>query len=84
MLYNMASHHNSITHINKAQRAIIAFITNRGHMTQHSEQSSNKWKHYMSEYRHLQMKKAKEPDYLQYPIKIVDEVQATCRSPREH
>ena len=70
--------------MDKAQRAIIAFITNKGHMTQHSEQSSNKRKHYMSEYRHLQMKKAEEElDYLQHPIKIVAEVQATCRSPSE-
>ena len=45
-------------------------------MTQHSEQSSNKRKHYMSEYRHLQMKKAEEPNYLQHPIKIIAEVQA--------
>ena len=35
----------------------------------------------MSEYRQLQMKTAEEPDYLQHPIKIVAEVQATCRSP---
>ena len=37
----------------------------------------------MSEYRHLQMKKAEEPDNLQHPIKIVAEVLATSRSPRE-
>ena len=37
----------------------------------------------MSEYRHLQMKKAEEPDYLQHPIKIVAEVQATRRSPQD-
>ena len=30
------------------------------------------------------MKKAEEPDYLQHPIKIIAEVQATRRSPREH
>ena len=52
-------------------------------MTQHSEQTSNKRKHYMSEYRHLQMKKAEEPDYLRRLIKIVAEVQATCRSPQD-
>ena len=80
----MASQHNSTTHIDKGRRAIKAFITNRGHMTQQSEQSSNKRKHYMSGYRHLQMKKAEEPDYLQRPIKIVAEVEATRRSPREH
>ena len=34
----------------------------------------------MFEYTHLQMKKAEEPDYLQHPIKIVAEVQATRRS----
>ena len=80
----MASQHNSTTHINKAQRAIIAFIANRGHRTHHTEHTSNKRKHYMSGYRHLQMKNAEEPDYLQHPIKIVVEVQATRRSPREH
>ena len=80
----MASQHNSTTHIDKAQRAIIAFIANRGHKTHHTEHTSNKRKHYMSGYRHLQMKKAEEPDYLQHPIKIVAEVLATSRSPREH
>jgi hypothetical protein len=83
-LYNMALQHNSTTHIDKAQRAIITFIANRGHKTHHTEHTSNKRKHYMSGYRHLQMKKAEEPDYLQRPIKIVAEVQATRRSPREH
>ena len=44
-------------------------------MTHHSEHTSNKQKHYMSEYRHLQMEKVEELDYLQHPIKIVAEVQ---------
>ena len=35
----------------------------------------------MSEYRQLQKEKAEVPDYLQPPIKIVAEVQATRRSP---
>ena len=52
-------------------------------MAQHLEQTSNKRKHYISEYRHLQMKKAEEPDYLQHPIKIVAEVQATRGSPQD-
>ena len=76
----MASQHNSTTHIDKAQRAIIAFIANRGHRTHHTEHTSNKRKHYMSGYRHLQKKKAEEPDYLQHPIKIIAEVQAMSKS----
>ena len=56
-------------------------ITNMGLATQHSEHTSNKRKHNMSEYRHLQKKKTEEPDYLQHSSKNVAEVQATCRSP---
>ena len=37
----------------------------------------------MSEYIHLQMEKAEEPDYLHHPVKIIAEVQATCRSPQD-
>ena len=37
-------------------------ITNMGLTTQHSEHTSNRWKHNMSEYRQLQMKKAEKPD----------------------
>ena len=44
-------------------------ITNMGLMTPHTEHTSNKHmrKLNMSEYRHLQMKKAKKPDYLPDP-----------------
>ena len=79
----MASQHNA-THIDKGPEEPHSINTNRGHMTHNSEHTSNKRKHYMSEYRQLQMKKAEEPDYLQHLMKIVAEVQATCRSPREH
>ena len=46
-------------------------ITNMGLMTQHTEHTSIKHirKLNMSEYRHLQMKKAEKPDYLQDPPK---------------
>ena len=46
-------------------------ITNMGLMTQHSEHTSIKHmqKLNMSEYRHLQMKKAEKPNYLQDPPK---------------
>ena len=37
-------------------------ITNMGLMTQHSEHTSNKRKHYMSEYRQLQKEKSKKPN----------------------
>ena len=82
--YNMASQHNSTTQSIYSIGCEERDITNMGLMTQHSEQTSNKQKHYMSEYRHLQMKKAEEPDYRQCPIKIVAEVQGTRQSPREH
>ena len=44
-------------------------ITSMGLMTQHTEHTSNKHmrKLNMSEYRHLQMKKAEKPDYLLDP-----------------
>ena len=79
----MASQHNSTTHIDKAQRANIAFIANRGHMTHHTEHTSSKRKHYRSGYRYLQKKKAEEPDYLQHSIKIIAVVRANCQSPRK-
>ena len=76
--YNMASQHDSTTQVFYSLGSEERDITNMGIMTQHTEHTSNKRKHYMSGYRHLQMKKAEEPDYLQHPIKIVAEVQATC------
>ena len=67
--YNMASQHNSTTHIDKGSEE--PDITNMGPMTQHTEHTSNKHKQKLnlSEYRQLQMKKAEEPDYLQDPPK---------------
>ena len=82
--YNMASQQDSMKQSIYSLGSEEPDIRNMGLMTQHSEHTSNKRKHNMFEYRHLQMKKAEEPDYLQHPIKIVAEVQATCRSPREH
>ena len=53
-------------------------ITNTGLMTQHTEHTSNKHmrKLNLSEYRQLQKKKAKKPDYLQVPprYKIIAKV----------
>ena len=77
----MASQHNSTTHIDKAQGAIIAFIANRGHKTHHTEHTSNQ-----AEALHVWVQpsineKGWKPDYLQHPIKIVAEVLATSRSP---
>ena len=62
----MASQHNA-THIDKGSEEPHSINTNKGHMTHHSEHTSNKRKHYMSEYRHLQMEKAEKPDYLPDP-----------------
>ena len=67
--YNMGSQQNSTT------QSIYSFgseepdITNMGLMTQHSSHTSNKHmqKLNMSEYIHLQMEKAKKPDYLPDP-----------------
>ena len=70
----MASQQNSTTQSIHSLGSDEPSITNRDLMTQHTEHTSNKRKHYMSGYRHLQMKKAEEPDYLQHPIKIVAEV----------
>ena len=62
----MASQHNSTTQSIYSLGSEERDITNMGLMTQQSEHTSqsNKRKHYMSGYRHLQMKKAEEPDYL--------------------
>ena len=65
----MASQHNSTT------QSIYSFgseerdMTNMGLMTQHTEHTSIKHmrKLNLSEYRQLQMKKAKKPDYLPDP-----------------
>ena len=82
-MYNMASQHNSTTDTDKGPEEPHSIQYKQG-THDPSFRAYKQRKHYMYEYRHLQMKKAKEPDYLQHPIKIVAEVQATCRSPRKH
>ena len=67
--YNMASQHDSTTQVFYSIGSEERDITIMGLMTQHSEHTNNKhmWKLNMSEYIHLQMKKAEEPDYLADP-----------------
>ena len=67
--YNMASQQNSTTQSIYSLGSKEPDIRNMGLMTQHSSHTSNKhmWKLILSEYRQLQMKKAKKPDYLQDP-----------------
>ena len=62
----MASQQNSTTQSIYSLGSEEPSITNMGLMTQHTEHTSNKHmrKLNMSEYRHLQMEKAKKPDYL--------------------
>ena len=64
----MASQHNSMTQ-SFIKLSEEPSITNMGLMTQHTEHTSNKHmrKLNLSEYRQLQMKKAKKPDYLPDP-----------------
>ena len=67
--YNMASQHDSTTQVIYSIGSEERDITNMGLMTQHSEHTShtiiqaNSGSN-LSEYRHLQMKKAEKPDYL--------------------
>ena len=65
----MASQQNSTTQSIYSLGSEEPSITNMGLMTQHSSHTSNKHmrKLNMSEYRHLQMKKAEKPDYLPDP-----------------
>ena len=65
----MASQHNSTTQSSYSIGSEERDNTNMGHSTQHSEHTNNKHmrKLNMSEYRHLQMKKAEKPDYLPDP-----------------
>ena len=72
--YNMASQQNSTTQSIYSIGSKEPDTTNMGHMTQHTEHTSNKhmWKLNLSEYRQLQMKKAEKPDYLQDPPKGID------------
>ena len=77
--YNMASQQDSMKQSIYSLGSEEPDITNMRLMTQHTEHTSNTQKHNMSEYRQLQMKKAKEPDYLQHPYKIVAEV-TSCLS----
>ena len=69
--YNMASQHNSTTQSIYSLGSEERDITNMGLMTQHIEHTNNKHmqKLNLSEYRHLQMKKAEKPDYLLDPAK---------------
>ena len=72
--YNMALQQDSMKQSIYSLGSEEPDITNMDLTTQHSEHTSNKRKHNMSEYRHLQMKKAEKPDYLQHSSKIVAEV----------
>ena len=69
--YNMASQQDSTTQSIYSLGSEERDITNMGLMTPHTEHTSNKHmrKLNVSEYRQLQMKKAKKPDYLQDPPK---------------
>ena len=71
--YNMASQQDSTTQSIYSLGSEEWDITSMGIMTQHTEHPSNKHmrKLNMSEYRHLQMKKAEKPDYLQDPPKDI-------------
>ena len=66
----MASQHDSMTQVIYSIGSEERDITNMGLMTQHSEHTNQaQVKAIMSEYRQLQMKKAKKPDYLPDPLK---------------
>ena len=67
--HNMASQHDSTTQVFYSIGSEERDITSMGVMTQHTEHTSNKHmrKLNMSEYIHLQMKKAEKPDYLLDP-----------------
>ena len=67
--YNKASQQDSTTQSIYSLGSKEPRITNMGLMTQHSEHTSNKHmrKLNLSEYRHLQMKKAEKPNYLPDP-----------------
>jgi hypothetical protein len=69
--YNMASQQNSTTqsiYLEGSKEPYIVRITIMGHMTQHTEHTGN-GSIAMFGYRHLERKKALEPDYLQDPPK---------------
>ena len=67
--YNMASQHNSTTQSIYSLGSKEPSITNMGLMTPtyRAYQAKHMRKLNMSEYRHLQMKKAEKPDYLPDP-----------------
>ena len=67
--YNMASQQDSMTQSIYSLGFEEPDITNMGLMTQHSSHTSNKHmrKLNLSEYRQIQMKRAKKPDYLPDP-----------------
>ena len=64
--YNMESKQNSTTQSIYSIGSEKPGISNIGFMTQHTEHTSNTHmqKLNMSEYRHIQMKKAEKPHYL--------------------
>ena len=70
----MASQHNA-THIDKGPEEPHSIKYKQGSHDP-SFRAYKQQKHYMSEYRQLQKKKAEKPDYLQVPLryKIVAEV----------
>ena len=61
--FNMASQQDSTTQSIYSLGSEERDITNVGLMTQHTEHTSNKRKHYMSEYRKLQKKKVEKPSF---------------------
>ena len=65
----MASQHNSTTQSIYSLGSEEPSITNMGLMTPtyRAHKSKHMWKLNMSEYRHLQMKKAEKPNYLPDP-----------------
>ena len=67
--YNMASQQDTMTHSIYSLGSEEPSITNMGLMTPtyRAYQTKHMRKLNMSEYRHLQMKKAEKPDYLPDP-----------------
>ena len=69
----MASQHDSTTQVFYSIGSEERDITNMGLMTQHSEHTIKaQAEAIMSEYRHLEMKKAEKPDYLPDPAEAQD------------
>ena len=66
-MYNMTSQHNA-THIDKGPEEPHSIKYKQGSHDP-TFRAYKQRKHYMSEYRQLQKKKAEKPDYLQDPPK---------------